>query len=47
MSLSFGQIPSPIMELAALVHIKMMDNVVTSLAPSVLIDSSLFHKSWD
>ena len=32
MSLNFVKIPSPIMELAALEHLKIMDNVVTTLA---------------
>ena len=38
MSLNFIKIPLPIMELAALEHLKMIDNVVTSF----LIESSLF-----
>ena len=43
MSLNFGKIPSPIMELALLDHLKkFMDNVVTTLAPSFLIGSSSF-----
>ena len=43
MSLNFVKAPSPIMELAALEHIKkLMDNVLTTLAPSFLIGSSLF-----
>ena len=41
MSLNFVKIPSPIMELAPLDHLKkVMDNVVTALAPSFLIGSS-------
>ena len=43
MSLHFVKIPSPIIELAALEHLKkLMDNVVTALAPSILIGSSSF-----
>ena len=39
LSLYFFKIPSPIMELAALEHLK---NVVTTLAPSFLFGSSSF-----
>ena len=42
MSLNFCQIPSPVSELAALEHLKLMDNAVTTLAPSFLIGSSSF-----
>ena len=43
MSLNFLKIPSPFMELALLDHLKkMMDNVVSTLAPSFLIGSSSF-----
>ena len=43
MFLNFVKIPSPIMELAALEHLKkMIDNVVTTLVPSFLIGSSSF-----
>ena len=43
MSLNFVKVPSPIMELAALEHLKnLMDNVVTTLAPSFLSGSSSF-----
>ena len=43
MSLYFFKIPSPLRELAALEHLKkLMDNVVTTLAPSFLIGSSSF-----
>ena len=39
MSLNFVKIPSPIMELAPLDHLKkLMDNVVTTLASTFLID---------
>ena len=41
-SLNFVKIPSPILELALLDHLKLMDNVVTDLAPSFLIGSSSF-----
>ena len=41
MSLNFVKIPSPIMELAPLEHLK-VNNVVTTLAPSFLIRSSSF-----
>ena len=41
MSLNSPKIPSPIMELATLEHLKkLIDNVVTTLAPSFLIGSS-------
>ena len=49
MSLEFVKIPSPIMELAAL---ELMDNVVTTLAPLFLIESSFLQvtrstiKAW-
>ena len=43
MGLNFVKIPSPLMELAALEHLKkLIDNVVTTLAPSFLIESSSF-----
>ena len=43
-SLNSVKIPSSIMELAALEHLKnLIDNVVTTLAPSVLIGSSFFQ----
>ena len=39
MSLNSVKIPSPIMELAALWHLKkLIDKVVTTLAPSFLLD---------
>ena len=43
LSLNFVKIPSPILELAPLEHLKkMMDNVVTALASTFLIGSSFF-----
>ena len=44
MSLNFIKIPSHIyiLELAPLEHLKLMNNVVTTLAPSFLIGSSSF-----
>ena len=43
MSLNFVKVPSPIMELSALEHLKkLIDNVVTTLAPLFLIGSSSF-----
>ena len=44
MSLNFVKIPLPIMELAALERLKLIDNVVTTLAaPSFLIGSSFLQ----
>ena len=42
MGLNFSKIPSLTSELAALEHQKLMNNVVTTLAPSFLIGSSSF-----
>ena len=42
MSLNFGKIPLLTSELAALERQKLMNNVVTTLAPSFLIGSSSF-----
>ena len=42
MSLNFVKIPSHILELARLEHLKLMNNVVTTLAHSFLIGSSSF-----
>ena len=43
MSLNFINIPSPVLELAPLEHLKkLMDNVVTALASTFLIGSSSF-----
>ena len=43
MTLNFIKIPSPILELAPLEHLKkLMDNNVTALATTFLIGSSLF-----
>ena len=54
MSLNFFKIPSPVLELAPLGHLKkLMDNVATALASTFLIgSSSFFHlirtniKAW-
>ena len=40
MSLNSVKIPSPIMELAHLEHLKIIDNAVITLAPSFLIGYS-------
>ena len=42
MSLNFGQIPLLATEVVALVRLKSMNNVMTTLAPSFLIVSSSF-----
>ena len=45
MSLNSVKIPSPIMELAALEHLKILiNNVVTTQAPSFFIGSSSFFQ---
>ena len=45
MSWNFVKIPSPIMELAPLDHLKiLMDNVATTLAPSFSLDLTSFFQ---